>query len=145
VLFPFEKHMLWVKSFHIVFVVAWFAGLFYLPRLFVYHALTTDSAGIERFKIMERKLYYGIMTPSAVLAVVLGLWLWLGYGITGAWLHAKLALVILLIAYHGYCGRLLADFKRDRNRHGHVYYRWFNEVPVLILIAVVILVVVKPW
>ena len=137
--------MLWVKSFHIVFVVAWFAGLFYLPRLFVYHALTTDSAGIERFKVMERKLYYGIMTPSAVLAVVLGLWLWLGYGITGAWLHAKLALVILLIAYHGYCGRLLADFKRDRNRHGHVYYRWFNEVPVLILIAVVILVVVKPW
>ena len=137
--------MLWVKSFHIVFVVAWFAGLFYLPRLFVYHALTTDSAGIERFKIMERKLYYGIMTPSAVLAVVLGLWLWLGYGITGAWLHAKLALVVLLIAYHGYCGRLLADFKRDRNRHGHVYYRWFNEIPVLILIAVVILVVVKPW
>ena len=136
--------MLWVKSFHIVFVVAWFAGLFYLPRLFVYHALTTDSAGIERFKIMERKLYYGIMTPSAVLAVVLGLWLWLGYGITGAWLHAKLALVVLLIAYHGYCGRLLADFKRDHNRHGHVYYRWFNEIPVLILIAVVILVVVKP-
>ncbi|SEN80003.1 putative membrane protein [Nitrosospira multiformis] len=137
--------MLWVKSFHIVFVVAWFAGLFYLPRLFVYHALTTDSAGIERFKIMERKLYYGIMTPSAVLAVVLGLWLWLGYGITGAWLHAKLALVVLLIAYHGYCGRLLADFKCDRNWHGHIYYRWFNEVPVLILIAVVILVVVKPW
>ncbi len=137
--------MLWVKSFHIVFVVAWFAGLFYLPRLFVYHALTTDSVGIERFKIMERKLYYGIMTPSAVLAVVLGLWLWLGYGITGAWLHAKLALVVLLIAYHGYCGKLLADFKRDRNRHGHVYYRWFNEIPVLILIAVVILVVVKPW
>ncbi|ABB74009.1 protoporphyrinogen oxidase HemJ [Nitrosospira multiformis] len=137
--------MLWVKSFHIVFVVAWFAGLFYLPRLFVYHALTTDSAGIERFKVMERKLYYGIMTPSAVVAVILGLWLWLGYGITGAWLHAKLALVVLLIAYHGYCGRLVADFKRDRNRHGHVYYRWFNEVPVLILIAVVILVVVKPW
>ncbi len=137
--------MLWVKSFHIVFVVAWFAGLFYLPRLFVYHALTTDSAGIERFKVMERKLYYGIMTPSAVLAVILGLWLWLGYGITGAWLHAKLALVVLLIAYHGHCGRLVADFKRDRNRHGHVYYRWFNEVPVLILIAVVILVVVKPW
>jgi protoporphyrinogen IX oxidase len=136
--------MLWVKSFHIIFVVAWFAGLFYLPRLFVYHATTSDSPGIERFKVMERKLYYGIMTPSAVLAVALGLWLWLGYGITGGWLHAKLVLVLMLIAYHLYCGRLLADFKHDRNRHGHVYYRWFNEIPVLILIAVVILVVVKP-
>jgi putative membrane protein len=136
--------MLWVKSFHIIFVVAWFAGLFYLPRLFVYHATTRDSPGIERFKVMERKLYYGIMTPSAVLAVALGLWLWLGYGITGGWLHAKLVLVLMLIAYHLYCGRLLADFKHDRNRHGHVYYRWFNEIPVLILIAVVILVVVKP-
>lgn len=136
--------MLWVKSFHIIFVVAWFAGLFYLPRLFVYHATTSDSPGIERFKVMERKLYYGIMTPSAVLAVAFGLWLWLGYGITGGWLHAKLVLVLMLIAYHLYCGRLLADFKQDRNRHGHVYYRWFNEIPVLILIAVVILVVVKP-
>ncbi|PTR13825.1 MULTISPECIES: protoporphyrinogen oxidase HemJ [unclassified Nitrosospira] len=136
--------MLWVKSFHIIFVVAWFAGLFYLPRLFVYHATTSDSLGLERFKVMERKLYYGIMTPSAVLAVALGLWLWLGYGITGGWLHAKLVLVLILVAYHLYCGRLLADFKHDRNRHGHVYYRWFNEIPVLILIAVVILVVVKP-
>ena len=136
--------MLWVKSFHIIFVVAWFAGLFYLPRLFVYHATTRDSPGIERFKTMERKLYYGIMTPSAVLAVAFGLWLWLGYGITGGWLHVKLLLVLVLIAYHLYCGRLLADFKHDRNRHGHVYYRWFNEIPVLILIAVVILVVVKP-
>jgi putative membrane protein len=136
--------MLWVKSFHIIFVVAWFAGLFYLPRLFVYHAISTDQPGIERFKIMERKLYYGIMTPSAVLAVIFGLWLWLGFGISGGWLHAKLALVVILIAYHLYCGRLLADFKHDRNRHGHVYYRWFNEIPVLILIAVVILVVVKP-
>jgi putative membrane protein len=91
---------------------------------------------------MERKLYYGIMTPSAVLAVIFGLWLWLGFGISGGWLHAKLALVVILIAYHLYCGRLLTDFKHDRNRHGHVYYRWFNEIPVLILIAVVILVVV---
>jgi protoporphyrinogen IX oxidase len=136
--------MLWVKSFHIIFVVAWFAGLFYLPRLFVYHATTSDSLGLERFKVMERKLYYGIMTPSAVLAVAFGLWLWLGYGITGGWLHAKLVLVLILVAYHLYCGRLLADFKHDRNRHSHVYYRWFNEIPVLILIAVVILVVVKP-
>ena len=97
--------MLWVKSFHIIFVVAWFAGLFYLPRLFVYHAMTTDLPGIERFKVMERKLYYGIMTPSAVLAVIFGLWLWLGYGITGGWLHAKLVLVLMLIAYHLYCGK----------------------------------------
>ncbi|SEP31434.1 protoporphyrinogen oxidase HemJ [Nitrosovibrio sp. Nv6] len=137
--------MLWIKSLHIIFVVAWFAGLFYLPRLFVYHATSEDLPGIERFKVMERKLYYGIMGPSAMLTVVFGLWLWLGYGISGGWLHAKLALVAMLIGYHLYCGRLLADFKHDRNRHGHVYYRWFNEIPVLILIGVVILVVVKPW
>lgn len=137
--------MLWIKSLHIIFVVAWFAGLFYLPRLFVYHATSEDLPGIERFKVMERKLYYGIMGPSAMLTIVFGLWLWLGYGISGGWLHAKLALVAMLIGYHLYCGRLLADFKHDRNRHGHVYYRWFNEIPVLILIGVVILVVVKPW
>jgi putative membrane protein len=137
--------MLWIKSLHIIFVVTWFAGLFYLPRLFVYHAMCEDRSGIERFKIMERKLYYGIMAPSAVLTVVFGVWLWLGYGISGGWLHAKLALVVMLIAYHLYCGKLLADFKHDRNRRGHVYYRWFNEIPVLILIGVVILVVVKPW
>ena len=136
--------MLWIKSLHIIFVVTWFAGLFYLPRLFVYHAMSTDVIGIERFKVMERKLFYGIMTPSAVLTVLFGLWLWLGYGISGGWLHAKLVLVAMLIAYHFYCGKLLAEFKYDRNRHGHVYYRWFNEVPVIILFAVVILVVVKP-
>lgn len=126
-------------------MVTWFAGLFYLPRLFVYHAMSDDVPGTERFKVMERKLYYGIMTPGAVLTVLLGLWLWLGYGISGGWLHAKLALVIVLIAYHLYCGKLLADFKYDRNRRSHVYYRWFNEFPVVILIAVVILVVVKPF
>jgi putative membrane protein len=136
--------MLWIKSLHIIFVVTWFAGLFYLPRLFVYHAMSTDVIGIERFKVMERKLFYGIMTPSAVLTVLFGLWLWLGYGISGGWLHAKLVLVAMLIAYHLYCGKLLAEFKHDRNRHGHVYYRWFNEIPVMILFAVVILVVVKP-
>jgi putative membrane protein len=136
--------MLWIKSLHIIFVVTWFAGLFYLPRLFVYHAMSTDVIGIERFKVMERKLFYGIMTPSAVLTVLFGLWLWLGYGISGGWLHAKLVLVAMLIAYHFYCGKLLAEFKYDRNRHGHVYYRWFNEIPVMILFAVVILVVVKP-
>jgi putative membrane protein len=126
-------------------MVTWFAGLFYLPRLFVYHAMSDDASGIERFKVMERKLYYGIMTPGAVLTILFGLWLWLGYGISGGWLHAKLALVIVLIGYHLYCGRLLADFKYDRNRHSHVYYRWFNEIPVVILIVVVILVVVKPF
>jgi putative membrane protein len=137
--------MLWVKALHVIFMVTWFAGLFYLPRLFVYHAQATDPISIERFKIMERKLYFGIMTPGAVLTVLFGSWLWLGYGIAGGWLHAKLALVAVLIAYHVYCGKLLGDFKRDRNRHGHMWYRWFNELPVLILFGVVILVVVKPF
>ena len=137
--------MLWLKAFHIVFVVTWFAGLFYLPRLFVYHAMTEDTAGRERFKVMERKLYNGIMAPGAVLSVASGLWLWLGYGITGGWLYAKLALVAVLGAYHLWCGRLIADFRHDRNRHRHVWYRWFNEFPVVILIAAVILVVVKPF
>jgi putative membrane protein len=137
--------MLWIKALHIVFMVTWFAGLFYLPRLFVYHAMTEDAAGRERFKVMERKLYYGIMTPGAVLTVVFGAWLWLGYGITGGWLHAKLVLVGVLVAYHLWCGRLLADFKHDRNTRSHVWYRWFNEVPTIILFAVVILTVVRPF
>ena len=144
-LFLLEYKVLWVKSLHVVFMVTWFAGLFYLPRLFVYHAMAQDSISIERFKVMERKLFYGIMTPGAVLTIVFGLWLWLGYGIAGAWLHAKLALVAVLIGYHLYCGKLVADFKQGRNRHGHVYFRWFNELPVLILFAVVILVIVKPF
>jgi len=137
--------MLWIKALHIVFMVTWFAGLFYLPRLFVYHAQATDPIGIERFKVMERKLYFGIMTPGSVLTIVFGVWLWLGYGISGGWLQAKLALVAILIAYHVYCGKLLADFNHGRNRHSHVWYRWFNELPVLILAGVVLLVVVKPF
>jgi protoporphyrinogen IX oxidase len=137
--------MLWIKALHIVFVITWFAALFYLPRLFVYHAQCEDTPGRERFKVMERKLYRGIMTPSAVLAIGFGLWLWLGYGISGGWLHAKLALVAVLIGYHLYCGALVSAFREDRNRHGHVYYRWFNEIPVLLLVAVVALVVVKPF
>jgi putative membrane protein len=137
--------MLWVKALHIVFVVTWFAGLFYLPRLFVYHAMATDAEGIERFKVMERKLYRGIMAPSAVLAILFGAWLWLGYGITGAWLHAKLVVVLLLIVYHLWCGRIAADFAAGRNTRSHVWYRWFNEVPVLLLLAAVILAVVKPF
>ena len=139
--------MLAVKSLHIIFMVAWYAGLFYLPRLFVYHsqAPREDRMGIERFKTMERKLFFGIMTPSAVLTVVFGLWLWLGYGITGGWLHAKLALVALLVGYHLWCWRLMRAFAEGRNRRSHVWFRWFNEVPVLILFATVFLVVIKPF
>ncbi|SRR5690554_3150545 len=138
---------LWLKALHIIFVITWFAALFYLPRLFVYHAMSTDAPSIERFKLMERKLYRGIMTPSAVLAVGFGLSLlwqapqWLQQG----WLHAKLALVAALIGYHIWCGRLLRVFRDDRNRHSHVWYRWFNEAPALALFAIVILVVVKPF
>ena len=138
--------MLIVKSLHIVFMVAWYAGLFYLPRLFVYHSTATDSIGIERFKVMERRLYRGIMTPSAVLTVAFGSWLWLGYGITGGWLHAKLALVAILIAFHVWLGKLVADFAADRNTHGDRFYRWINEIPALpILVAVVYLAVAKPF
>ena len=137
--------MLWVKALHIIFMVTWFAGLFYLPRLFVYHAQSSDRVSLERFKIMERKLFFGIMAPGAVLTLVFGTWLWLGYGLGGRWLMAKLGLVAVLIAYHLYCGKLLADFKHDRNRHGDIFYRWLNELPVFILIAVVLLVVVKPF
>ena len=141
--------MLWVKAFHIIFMVTWFAGLFYLPRLFVYHAMADDSVSRERFKIMERKLYFGIMTPGAVLTVVLGVWMLIDYAwevhSRSGWLHAKLFLVALLIGYHVYCGKLVRDFKQDRNRHGHVFYRWLNEMPVLVLIAIVILVVVRPF
>ena len=140
--------MLVVKSLHIIFMVTWFAGLFYLPRLFVYHALATpdDRVGNERFKTMERKLYHGIMTPGATLTIVSGVWLWLGYGISGDWLYAKLALVALLIALHVYLGVLMRDFAHDRNCHGHVFYRWLNEIPALpVLVAVVFLVVMKPF
>jgi putative membrane protein len=137
--------MLWIKSFHIIFMVTWFAGLFYLPRLFVYHALAEDKAGQERFKVMERKLYFGIMTPGAVLTIGFGIWLWLGYGFYGGWLHAKLALVAGLVAYHVYCGKLLFDFRHDRNRHGHVFYRWLNELPVVFLVAIILLVELQPF
>ena len=140
--------MLWIKAFHIIFMVTWFAGLFYLPRLFVYHAMSTDHTSIQRFKIMERKLFYGIMTPGAIITIFTGLWMldgyaWMLYKHAG-WLHIKLALVLILVFYHIYCGYLLVQFKHNRNKHSHVFYRWLNEVPALILIAAVILVVVKP-
>ena len=136
--------MLWVKAFHIIFVTSWFAGLFYLPRLFVNHAATTDSSVSEQLKLMEYRLYR-FMLPLAILAVSFGLWLWLGYGISGGWLHAKISLVAILVGYHLYCGKLMNDFRLDKNKHTHVWYRWFNELPVLLLVAVVILVEVKPF
>ncbi len=139
--------MLWVKAFHIIAMVTWFAGLFYLPRLFVYHASSDDETSNQRFKIMERKLYFGIATPGAILTVLLGFWLihLLGYNILSAfWLQAKLALVALLVIYHIYCGKLLFDFKHDKNQHSHVWYRWFNELPVFILVAIILLVELQP-
>ena len=136
--------MLWIKSFHIIFVISWFAGLFYLPRLFVNHAMVEDRATVERLQLMELKLYR-FMTPIGVLALLFGLWLWMGYNIGGGWLHAKLVLVVALIAYHLYCGKLVNDFAQGHNRHGHIWYRWFNELPVLLLIGVVLLVVLKPF
>jgi putative membrane protein len=137
--------MLWIKSFHIIFMVTWFAGLFYLPRLFVYHAMSEDTASRERFKIMERKLFFGIMTPGAILTIVFGLWLWLGYGFYGGWLYAKMALVAMLVVYHAYCGKLMIDFRQDRNHHGHVFYRCLNELPVVLLIAIILLVELQPF
>jgi protoporphyrinogen IX oxidase len=138
----------WIKAFHIIFMVTWFAGLFYLPRLFVYHAMTEDAPGQARFRVMERKLYRGIMTPGAVLTLGSGLWL---VGLRGGawftqagWLHIKLGLVLSLVVYHWYLGRCVTHFAADTNRHGHVYYRWLNEAPVLILVAAVLLAVLKP-
>jgi putative membrane protein len=137
--------MLWVKTLHIVFMVTWFAGLFYLPRLFVYHAMSEDRVSLERFKVMERKLYWGIMTPGGVLTLVFGVWLWLGWGFAGGWLHAKLVIVAALVAYHVWCGKLMMDFRRERNARSHVWFRWFNEFPVILLIGTVALVVLKPF
>tara|TARA_R110002167_G_scaffold34906_1_gene111532 strand:+ start:9339 stop:9761 length:423 start_codon:yes stop_codon:yes gene_type:complete len=140
--------MLWVKAFHIIAVITWFAGIFYLPRLYVYHAAAADTASRERFKIMERKLYRGIMWPSMVVVIVLGTWLISfnpDYYLNSGWMHVKLTLVTLLVGYHLYCGKLNQMFNNDQNHRSHVWYRWFNELPVVILIAVVILVVVRPF
>jgi putative membrane protein len=136
---------LWLKALHIIFVTSWFAGLFYLPRIYVNLAMV-EGPGAERDRLllMAGKLYR-FMTPLAVLAVGLGLWLWLGFGITGGWMHAKLALVVGLIGYHLFCGRLLRGFRADHVARSHVWFRWFNELPVLVLFAVVILVVLKPF
>lgn len=140
--------LLWIKAFHIIFMVTWFSGLFYLPRLFVYHALCTDQLGNDRFKVMERKLYYGITTPGAILTTLLGFWLLKQNAPLYrhlVWMHAKLALVLLLWIYHLYCGKLLHAFKADKNQYSHVFYRYFNEVPVVALIGIIVLAIVKPF
>ena len=141
--------MLWLKAMHLIFMVTWFAGLFYLPRLFVYHAMSEDQISHERFKVMERKLYYGIMTPGMIITLIFGIWMlidyaWVMYSSSG-WLHAKLTLLLLLVVYHVFCGKWLMDFKHDRNQHSHVYFRWINEIPVLFLFGIIILATVKPF
>ena len=139
---------LWLKAFHIIAVITWFAAIFYLPRLFVYHADATDTISRERFKIMERKLYRGIMTPSMIIVIALGAWMIAlnpDFYLSQGWLHAKLTLVTLLVIYHFYCGHLLKIFRDDRNERSHVFYRWFNEVPVFLLLGIIILVVVRPF
>ena len=138
---------MFLKAMHLIFMVTWFAGLFYLPRLFVYHAMSSDEISAERFKIMERKLYWGIATPGAVLTILFGLWMlwdyaWAIYG-NMLWLHIKLLLIALMLGYHVYCGKLLNDFRHDRNQRSHVWYRWFNEIPVVFLIAIVLLATLK--
>jgi putative membrane protein len=135
--------MLWIKAFHLIFVTSWFAGLFYLPRIFVNLAMVHGEQERSRLLIMAHKLYR-FVTPIGALALLFGTWLWLGYGFAGGWLHIKLTLVLFLVAYHFYCGKLLKDFDTGRNTHDHVWFRFFNEVPVLMLVAIVILVTVKP-
>ncbi len=140
---------LWLKAIHVIVMVTWFAGLFYLPRLFVYHAASEDAISIERFKIMERKLFYGITTPGGIATLVFGIWLSFVLGIEpllkSGWFHAKLFLVLTLVAYHVYLGVLVKRFASDSNQRSHVYYRWLNEYPVLVLVGAVILVIVKPF
>jgi len=139
---------LWLKALHLIFMVAWFAGLFYLPRLFVYHALTNDEPGRERFKTMERKLYRGIMTPAMHLTLLCGVGLIATQGMVwfrGAqWLHIKLALIAVLVLFHFYLGRKAKTFAEGRNNRSHVFYRWLNEFPVLILVGVILLAILKP-
>ena len=139
--------MLWIKALHVIFMVTWFAGIFYLPRLFVYHAMAIDSISIARFKVMEQKLYIGIATPGALLTTFFGVWLliadWQRYAHL-RWMHWKLLLVILLWLYHLYCGRVWLNFKRGNNKRGHVYYRWVNEIPTVLLVGIIVLVIVQP-
>ncbi|HVT63159.1 MAG TPA: protoporphyrinogen oxidase HemJ [Legionellaceae bacterium] len=140
--------MLMVKAFHMIAMVAWFAGLFYLPRLFVYHTEAKDKLSQDRFQVMESRLYFGIMFPAALITTVLGLWLLMyhpAYYLQAGWMHAKLVLVLLLWLYHGYCGYCVQRFKTNSNHHSTKFYRIFNELPTLFLIVIVLLVVTKPF
>ena len=140
--------MLWLKAFHLISMVTWFAGIFYLPRLFVYHSMADDQAGIERFKVMERKLYKGITTPSMIATLIFGVLLVAtnaGLYLQQGWLHAKLVLIAVLVGYHFWCGHFVRLFRENRNTHSHKFYRVFNEFPVLLLVAIVILAVVRPF
>jgi len=141
--------MIWFKALHIIFMVTWFAGLFYLPRLFVYHAMSNDKISIDRFKIMEKKLFYGITTPGGLLTIIFGFFLLATNGITNyndqIWFWLKMILIFILVLYHIYCFFLLQDFKYDRNKHTHVWYRWFNEIPVIILVGIILLAVIRPF
>ena len=136
--------MLWYKTLHIVFMVTWFAGLFYLPRLFVYHALSDDKISRDRFMVMERKLFWGIMTPGAILTIIFGILL-IQYHEFLLWLKIKIFLVALLGVYHIWCGKIMIDFKNNRNTHGHVWFRVFNEIPVVILFVITYLVIFKTF
>lgn len=139
--------MLWIKAFHIIFAIAWFAGLFYLPRLFVYHADTKDIAGQERFKIMEHKLYYYITTPAGIITTLLGFRLAhfnTYYYLHVNWMHVKVFSVFLLWVFQAYCGHLMRQFKQNRNQHSSRFYRWLNEAPTVLLLVIVIMVVVQP-
>lgn len=140
--------MLWIKAFHIIFIASWFAGLFYLPRIFVNLAMETHAIGTERLLVMANKLYR-FMTILAIPAIGFGVWLWWVYGIGrgpgSGWMHAKFAIVFLLLGYHHACGSILKKFQRGDNKRSHVWFRWFNEVPVVLLTIVVVLVVVKPF
>jgi putative membrane protein len=135
---------LWIKAFHIIFIASWFAGLFYLPRIYVNLAQELDAAATTRLLGMARRLYR-FTSMLAIPALLLGLWLWLGFDIKGGWLHAKLALVLLAIGYHHACGSILKKFEAGVNKRSHTWFRWFNEVPVVLLTLIVILVVVKPF
>ncbi len=139
---------LWVKAFHVIAMVAWFAGLFYLPRLFVYHSSTADVISIDRFKLMERRLFYAITYPAAVATTLLGVWLlamnWQGY-LSAGWMHVKLTAVLMLWGYHGLCGRYLRQFRDDKNKRSERFYRLFNEIPTILLFIIVVMVIVRPF